>query len=409
MKRRLYILSGIAVFLLTLMYFHDSAHAMSRAADFIRVKQSDRKSIQKPVRARRVKLQHNSQSSASNLPGYKVGNETPPVPTDKVPGGGSGSGTGGPDGGGDGGEETPPAYTLDNFMSDLVIQGENGTYVDPSPARRTAFYTVIQQLLSQQLPDDNLLQASGFELVPMVINDDTDLAYGLRESGNLTGNGAYVIRISNAKHVVEVPHPLHDSNTWQQGYNLMKAIPGMRMFILNTVHRCASAQESDCAHSTSVCSGHSTYRQSDPAHHESLFHMAHRAVEDNLTDARYLQIHGFEHDPGNPEAIVSTGFKMDVAANQPVNQIAQLIADQLQNGKFAVSCSNANHQDFGFCGTKNLQARYTHNVADNLMCTSQGSNNQRFIHIEQSSYLRSHETIVCSAYANHFNLPHNCQ
>lgn len=298
---------------------------------------------------------------------------------------GEDNGSGG--GNGNGAEDTGP-QSLDDFIAGLSIPGEgSNAFQAPSEDKRSQFYQLIGNFLAGDTNgQDDALSALGYETESLSVDGEEDVVIALKETGSGTGGGTYLFhQQSSSDLILEVPHPAFDTNTLEQGAFLLKSLSVKALFIAGT-HRCANDEASTCSGTTDACDG--SFRISDVAHStENLFQEAHKAAHDNDPTHKFVSLHGFDQEEGEPEAILSNGTETVVGFLAYVNKLATEIEEQLSGEQFTVSCNGAGEPDFGLCGTTNVQGRYTNGSSDPCQ-EAATSHTGRFIHLEQSSALR---------------------
>lgn len=284
------------------------------------------------------------------------------------------------------GSNSGPDYaTIDDLITALSIPGaDSEAFQSPSSTDRTSFNKLVADLLGGKTVEASAHSALGYSL--KTIGDDTLLA--LVEDSN-TGGGTFLFNRSVASNlVIEIPHPIADGNTLDEGALLFDSLDAKALFIAGT-HRCANAATSSCSGTTDACGTEEAYRISDVAHAtENYFHEAHKAAHDTLPLVHFIQLHDFDAAQGEPVAIVSNGTETIVGPFAFVNRVADAIHNRLSGEDFAVSCNQSGDDGFGLCGTTNVQGRYTNGSSDECSTDPTGFNGQ-FIHIEQDSTLIS--------------------
>ena len=108
-------------------------------------------------------------------------------------------------------------------LKDLAFGSGSGLYVAPPAQEQTDFSTLAATLLGGNVAAaDTQAAALNYEVVEFTDNVSGDVYHGLREQlvgGQQTrGWGSYFVNFDfQADAVVEVPHPLFDTNTWDVG------------------------------------------------------------------------------------------------------------------------------------------------------------------------------------------------
>jgi hypothetical protein len=195
--------------------------------------------------------------------------------------------------------------------------------------------------------------------------------------------GTYLFRM-NYKHnvIIEVPHPLHDLKTLDQGFDAFHVLEARALFVAGT-HRNANEAESPCS---ILEQKPNPFRISDVAHFtQNFFHAAHTSINDLDPNAIFISLHGFgSAQTIDVDLIVSNGTDV-VDQHSLANKLAHEYISIAQ-GFVAGSCNEA-ISNFPFCGTTNVQGRYTNN-AEEVCYNSAVSASNRFLHIEQSQSIR---------------------
>ncbi|GJM31613.1 MAG: hypothetical protein DHS20C18_06140 [Saprospiraceae bacterium] len=201
--------------------------------------------------------------------------------------------------------------------------------------------------------------------------------------------GTYVFRPDACRRlVIQCPHPRVDSNTGKQGIYVYQNSDAYAYFLSGT-HRCNHLSPTACSGSTSVCGSNATYRRSDVAHNTLAgFHLATEVLYDHFEDLRFIQLHGFGQQSGDPFVIMSNGSR-----NTPNMDLAANIRDGLLTADPALTFK-IGHLDLAWnrlLAFTNTQGRYINQSTD--ACTSNATTgNGRFLHIEQEySRLRANE------------------
>jgi hypothetical protein len=221
-----------------------------------------------------------------------------------------------------------------------------------------------------------------------------------------TGMGTYVFHDGvdvRGTLVLQVPHPIFDSNTLEEGaLAAPQALP--RLLMIAGTHRNNHTDESDC---DGTQSGGDDYRISDVAHHaENLFHATHLWLHQNLPDMVAIQFHGFCCPGSGPyvdvtdDCILSNGFNAAPAPDD-FTQVwrgridAQMfMADGIDLTTCAVFGDDANVLG----ATTNLQGRVTNGVAIGDECNTAATGaTGRFIHIEQDPDVREEPQHILDA------------
>jgi hypothetical protein len=168
------------------------------------------------------------------------------------------------------------------------------------------------------------------------------------------GWGTFIYYPTSQKNImIEVPHPIWDTNTWEMGIKTFMTIKA-KWFIMAGTHRYANSDSSsDMSHVT-----------------QSIFYTAHTTI----ASYRAVQIHGFSksNNPGYPDVVMSNGTRY------PPNEIYNLQTNYrlvgFSVGVYSASTSSA----LGNLGaTTNKQGQWSN------------SHGKLFFHIEHDNPLRT--------------------
>lgn len=322
-------------------------------------------------------------------------------------GGGStgGGDTGGTDGGGTGG--ATDIQTVGQLIANISLPAADSEgFFAPDSAQISQFQTLITALLDGEgSGHEQTLSDLGYELTTIEFDDGSDMAWALHEPTS-TGGGTFLINPTTSSNlIIEVPHPLADSNTLDEGAFLFQDIKARALYIAGT-HRCANASESPCSGTTDACGAVGPYRISDVAHAiTNFFHAAHVSSDDFSIANIFVSLHSYQPTSGEPTAILSNGTKASVGDLAYINELADALDSLMSGSEFANSCNRLGDPDFDRCGEENVQGRYTNGSANECTETPAGYNG-RFIHMEQTPFLSDDSAgwqIVADALNSVFN------
>src|SRR5436190_17546117 len=113
-----------------------------------------------------------------------------------------------------------------------------------------------QFLLSDVSSSINGLDAVNYDLNSLNDNSGKSYLVAQERSTGFRGLGTYVVALNYARNViVEVPHPIFDKNTEEEGSYIFQGLAARALFIAGT-HRCASPDtKSGCSGTTTACGG----------------------------------------------------------------------------------------------------------------------------------------------------------
>jgi hypothetical protein len=299
-----------------------------------------------------------------------------------------------------GSRENGLTYTsLDSYVRDLkatIPNAGSNAFVEPDPGELDQFTNAMQVLLTGDVETARqLLDGVYYDL--FVLNDESGPTYLVAQerSTPFRGQGTYIVDLQYARNViVEVPHPLWDINTPEEGVAIFQALGARGLFIAGT-HRCANPMtESGCSGTTIACGRPEIpVRISDAPHFTRNFMYAAHGATLQSPAALSLNLHGNE---GEPYAVqLSDGTRRFADDTPLVNQLRNTLVAR------AVDAGSCNWEADGLtssnlCGTTNAQGRLSNNSID--PCTrSASSPSGLFLHIEQHRYIRDNPADLIDA------------
>ena len=192
-------------------------------------------------------------------------------------------------------------------------------FVVPTTAQQDSFAVIVNLVLSEQYYlADSLAEYLNYTLFEWYDTaNNNHLYYVLMENnadvpaGVQYGWGTYILNPTGYQEVIiEVPHPIWDTNTWQVGFRAYQYL-NSKFFLMAGTHRYANGSNpapADVAHNT-----------------QNVFHTVHQNVSPFSTHA--LQVHGFSinNHPGYPDVVLSNGSAnptpiLDSLANEIISQ-----------------------------------------------------------------------------------------
>lgn len=197
--------------------------------------------------------------------------------------------------------ETLTKNQKQSMLDDGFTEGTNRTTI-LKESQLYSMYELIEKFYKKVLAGGSVDISSEFrtkleayKLEPFIVKSGQTHYFGLREkSPRSFGHGFFLIRSDiksiAKKYVIEVPHPLHDSNTPELGGEFIDAFKPA-IYIQTGQHRNTSttiSPESFPGNQTSSLS----YKATDVAHNSrSFFHFAHIVLS---KDAELvIQLHGY--------------------------------------------------------------------------------------------------------------------
>lgn len=283
----------------------------------------------------------------------------------------------------------------------------------PAGAPEKAAFTAVLALAMNAAWEEAFAAADamGYEVVEFLDTVTGETFHILRErfvpgEVGFTGGGVFAFFTGSGVHatlVIEIPHPVFDSETLEQG---ALALPDVRprVLMIAGTHRNNHPTASTC---DGTLDNGEDYRISDVAHHpDNLFHTAHVWLESQLPDMRTVQLHGF-CCPGAgtyaalaDDCVVTNGFN----AAPPASDFGRIWADRIEaQGFLADGADLTTVAIFGedtnlLGGTNNLQGRITNGVAPGQECNTPAAGaSGRFYHLEQDPDVREEPQHILDA------------
>ncbi len=285
-------------------------------------------------------------------------------------------------------------------------------FVPAGAPEKAAFTAVLALAMSEAWPDAFAAAAAiGYEVVEFLDTATGETFHILRErfvpgEPGFTGGGVFAFFTGSGVRdglVIEIPHPVFDSDTLEQG---ALALPDVRPRVLAIAgtHRNNHLDVSLC---DGQFDGGEDFRISDVAHHpDNLFHAAHIWLESHLPDMRTVQFHGF-CCPGagtyaglGDDSVVTNGFD----AVPVVSDFGRIWADRIEAQNFLADGVDLTTvaifgEDTNLLGaTTNLQGRITNGVASGVECNTPAlAASGRFYHLEQDPDVREEPQHILDA------------
>jgi hypothetical protein len=297
--------------------------------------------------------------------------------------------------------QDPLPYTsLKDYVVDLkatILQkagrGSNA-FIQPSAEEVDAFRVAMQQLLMGDIANAMTgLNALNYDL--NTLNDVSGQSYLVAQerSEGFRGLGTYIVDSSYVRNViVEVPHPLWDTNTPEEGSDVFQGLGARALFVAGT-HRCANPDTpSGCSGTTTSCNtGSIPVRISDAPHFTGNFmYGAHSAGLQLVPQPISLNLHGNSSEP--VDVTLSDGTRIPGSDTALVHRLRNALAAR------SVSVGSCNWPDDGLtpqnlCGTTNVQGRLSNGSPETC-----GSNaitaSGLFLHIEQHLNIRNDPALL---------------
>lgn len=256
---------------------------------------------------------------------------------------------------------------INGIISDMP--GKDGKeYTVPSLLKLTRWEGAVYSISHDDLQTaDSLLSLINYTLT--VINEDGETYYVL----NGKNYGTYIFNLNPERPdlVIQVPHPLNDMNTGQEGIYMFKYLDAKAFFIAGT-HRYNNGLVSDVAHNNN-----------------NFFQVATEVVFDEFPKTTFIQFHGFAQKETDPDIVISYGV-LDTSYFFYTTSPALSIKISLSSSPLNVLINdNGQHRLTAYT---NAQGRYINNTSKH-----------QFIHIEQSLGVRkSYHKEILTALENAF-------
>jgi hypothetical protein len=300
--------------------------------------------------------------------------------------------------------QDPLPYTsLKVYIVDLkatILQNAgrgSNAFIQPSAEQVDAFRVAMEQLLMGDVPSAMTgLNALNYDL--NTLNDASGNSYLVAQerSAGFRGLGTYIVDSNYTRNViVEVPHPLWDTNTPEEGSYVFQGLGARALFIAGT-HRCANPDTpSACSGTTTSCNtGSIPVRISDGPHFTGNFmYAAHNAGLQLDPQPISLNLHGNSSEP--VDVTLSDGTRIPGSDTDLVYRLRNALAAR------SVSVGSCNFPDDGLtaqnlCGTTNVQGRLS-NGSPETCGTDATTASGLFLHIEQHLNVRNDPALLIEA------------
>jgi len=295
--------------------------------------------------------------------------------------------------------QSGPLSSLDAFVRDLkarIPRMGTGAFIVPFDGEVTQFGSALGALMTGDVEGARAaLDPLNYDL--FTLDDPSGHSYLVAQerSEGFRGQGTYVVNLQYLRNVaIEVPHPLWDCRTPEEGVAVFQALGARALFIAGT-HRCANPlDESGCSGTTNSCGGSIPVRISDAPHFPGNFmYGAHGATLQLAPPALAINLHGNDSEP----------FAIEISDGTRLFQDDTPLVNQLRNALLARAADvrSCNFRDdhltsSNLCGTTNAQGRLSNGSAET--CTMSASTpSGLFLHIEQHQYVRDDSSVLIDA------------
>ncbi|MBX7219855.1 MAG: hypothetical protein K1Y36_07905 [Blastocatellia bacterium] len=279
-----------------------------------------------------------------------------------------------------------------NVKANLPRANTEG-FVKPSTTDRAVFQNVMTALLQRDYQmAQNLAATVNYDIARLEDQAATKTyVVAVERQTGFRGLGTYIVDPKFERNVIlEVPHPLFDSQTPEEGTKIFQGIGAQGLFISGT-HRCANSETSPCSGTTTVCDGvDAPFRISDVGHSvETFFQPAHAATLALNPPPLAISLHG-NGQTSLPDFTLSDGTTKVADETALVNRLRKML---LKRRALVGSCNSADDSGLSLCGTTNVQGRLSNGVA--APCnTSATTASGLFLHVEQHLNVRNDPRIL---------------
>jgi len=277
---------------------------------------------------------------------------------------------------------------IENYAESIINNMPGGSvnnYIQPTTANLATWESIINLILSDNLTDARAVASP----INYQITEFTDTSlnpnktfYILEEKATQNRYwGTYIFNKNPTRNnlIIAAPHSKFDTNTGNQAVYCFKNTLAKAVFI-NGAHRCNSFTSSSCSGTTSVCGSTGNYKISDQAHNTtSMFQKTTEVLYNTISNAVFIQLHGFSKQSTDPYVIISNGTNQT-----PSIDYALQIKNALLNEDNSLTFKLA-HIDTDWTrltAFTNTQGRLINN-SSNACSTDATTTSGRFIHIEQ--------------------------
>jgi hypothetical protein len=266
------------------------------------------------------------------------------------------------------------------------LKRDSNLFRVPTPGQLKAWQFITESILKNRLGDaQQLIKQLSFPYeITLFTDKESGREYVLLEENYplLAGWGFYVFDL-NSKNplVLEIPHPVFDSNTEFQGMDAFLQT-GAKAYLLAGAHRRTNTEDTPCTQPNSS-NPETNYPVSDVAHAVATpFHAVHETLVKVIPETVAVQLHGMGERDICPNAFMSTGSKTVTTNSKKLLECLtkNAVEAEIYDGK--TSCP--------LTALSNVQGRFsngeTENPCQNGVKTSPEPGS--FIHIEQEPVVR---------------------
>lgn len=275
---------------------------------------------------------------------------------------------------------------LRDFAANYPIPGKNAEplYRQPNPLERKLFQKCLHYIYKGDFDTASRLAAAIDYSLMLFEGEHVVLAELLRDECTRGYRGLYIIRPNAPRQlVIEVPHPIHDSNTRQEGIDIYLQCEATALLMAGCYRY---------NHPTPLA--HRPHRTvSDMAHApDTLFQTAHEFLFQRLPGSISLSLHGMVAPKNRQDLSISNGTRSrgpeasySIRLCEAVNHLISLDpCDERRALSHQIPDSHA-----VLAGTQNVQGRYSNGSSDPTRWrVLNAPQPERFLHIEQTPEIR---------------------
>jgi hypothetical protein len=271
---------------------------------------------------------------------------------------------------------------ISNIISSMPGHSGND-YNDPDTSDLNSWGNIMDYIFAGNYAQADLIADSlGYDVVQFTdTSESVHKTYYILKNYGSNYWGTYVYYPDYCRPlVIQVPHPLKEINTGQQGIHVFQKTEAL-FFCLSGTSRCNHSSYSSCSGTTTICSGSSeSYRISDMAHSvSSIFQKTTEKLLTGFSNTFFVQLHGFAQLVSDPYLIISNGTQVTPGRDYSVLlQNNLLIEDTTLTFKIA-------HIDLSWTRLRafdNTQGRLINSSTDACYANATTTNG-RFLSIEQ--------------------------
>ncbi|MBM3436981.1 MAG: hypothetical protein FJY07_12285, partial [Bacteroidetes bacterium] len=202
---------------------------------------------------------------------------------------------------------------ISNIIS--TMPGHSGNdYNDPSVSQLNSWENLLDNVFEDDyVQADSIADSLGYEVIHFTDTTEyVDKTYYVLKSTGSNYWGTYVYYPDFCRPlVIQVPHPLKEINTGQQGIHVFQRTDAL-FFCLSGTSRCNHSSFTNCDGATTICSGTAErYRISDMAHSVSaIFQKTTEKLQNSFSNTFFVQLHGFAKLVSDPYLILSNGTQL---------------------------------------------------------------------------------------------------